>query len=453
MSDSPFRLQVGYDQAELLGARWWQQSLPQPAADLASIRRSNDRQRDERQSEEALSRRRALQVMAGLGGVLLVGGIAVSAALDRSGTGTEIVGHDSLELQRQRGLAALAKPTEFLWLDSVDKDHAGAPLDRARLPQLAIDLRPSDPAWMPLYVPTLFQAFGAPDAAEFTRQFQMVNSAAMQRAFAQGAAVRELIEMVEEPLAWALLIDLRGPESTAFAAGLTPTMMPVFLFGNWPHPRGVVPSHQTLGAAVFYRSRFLAKPDGGRRPVALVLDRDRLHPYQNDANRFDNRYTAKLPTAAQLKQNGVRHLMYVVPPGTAEEELDDLNQRFVEYGAAGIEVKMLGLQDLVPAPIGSPNQVAGRPDNRDAHYGGSRFWWHGSPNYHGWFWNQYGAASRPYGIPVERPPSSSFGSTFGVRRREAAVPRLSGLGRTNETRPRSTGSGGSWGRSSGGSGG
>lgn len=446
----PFQLQVGYDQPELLGARWWQQSLAQ-AASVAKAARASDSRRGDVDDDNAASRRRALIILAGIGGTLVAGGI-VANLLGGRDSGPQIVEHDSLELQRQQGLTTGSPSKDFPWQQGCERDFAGAELDRSLLPQLATDLRPGDPAWVPIYRPTLFQAFGAPAADDFMRQFRFVCTTSMQRSFAQGAAVRELIEMLEQPRQWALMVDLPGPDSVAFTAGLMPAVTPVFLFGNWPHPRGVVPAHQTLGAAMYYRSRLLPQKDGVTRPGAMVLDRDRLLPYRNEPDRFDNRYAAKLPTAAQLAQLGVQQLLYVVPENAEERELDDLNARFVEYRTAGIEVKMLGLKDLLPAPAGSQQPVAGRPENRDAVYGGNRFWWHGGPYYHGWFWNHYGAASRPYGGPVERPPRSAFGSTYAPSRRTTSFDGIARLGRTQETRPgsgSSRSSGGSWGRSSG----
>lgn len=448
----PFQLQVGYDQPELLGARWWQQSLPLPAVRPPTGRAANRRSLSP-DDEQTASRRRALTILAALGGTLVVGGIAFNAlGGNRSYSGpTEL---DSLELQRQQGLLARSPTKDFPWQQASDRDHAGAELDRAQLAQLAADLRPADPALVPLYRPTLFQAFGAPAADDFTRQFRFVCTTSMQRAFAQGAAVRELIEMLEQPRQWALIVDLPGPDSAAFTAGLAPAVAPVFLFGNWPHPRGVVPAHQTLGAVMYYRTRLLPPKDGAPRPAALVLDRDRLRPYANEPDRFDNRYAAALPTAAQLQQLGVKQLLYVVPEDAEERELDDLNARFVEYRSAGLEVKMLGLKDLLPAPAGSPQAVAGRTDNRDAYYGGSRFWWGGGPSYHGWFWNHYGAASRPFGGIPERPPRSAFGSGYTPSRRTTSFDGISRLGRTTTPGSGSSGSsrssGGSWGRSSGG---
>jgi hypothetical protein len=251
-----------------------------------------------------------------------------------------------------------------------------------------------------------------------------------------------LLDLAEERRAWALVVDLPGAESVAFAAGLQPRAVAVFQFHNWPHPRGVVPAHLTLAAAAYYRHRFQLTSGPEQRAACYVLDRDRLAPYRNEANRFDNRYVVNLPTAASLQQRGIRRVLYVVPDGQPAEALDDLAERFAEYTAAGITVRMLGLGDLTLAATPTANNVSGSSR--------SRYYWHGSPSHHYWFWNHHDWPSRPAPLPPTRPPTTSFGAGWS-----AARPRqrqdLSRLGRSTETVP--TTSGGSWGRSSGGFGG
>src|SRR5689334_23419108 len=50
---------------------------------------------------------------------------------------------------------------------------------------------------------------------------------------------------------------------------------------NWPHPKGVVPAHQTLAAAAYFQPLF-AKRAGVGSPPMLVLDRRRLAAYTDD---------------------------------------------------------------------------------------------------------------------------------------------------------------------------
>ena len=192
--NEPFKLRVGYDQDELLGARWWQEGMR-----LAASRPTGNV--DE-------SRRSALRTLVQVGGVVLFGGVALSYCRhrNRTSTTTYTVTRDSIELQRERGLFVDASTDRFLYPDAIATTHAGEPLDRTLLGQLASDLRPGDSSLQPAYVPTLFQAFGAQHSDAFLRDFQMVRSPAMQRSFGQGEAVRELLEHAEPAHAWALEI-------------------------------------------------------------------------------------------------------------------------------------------------------------------------------------------------------------------------------------------------------
>lgn len=456
-SKPPFTLQVGYDQTELLGGRWWQDRL-QVAANMAARRAHGGRATPSSHLGGDMTRRSALQGLIALGGIAMAGTMVTAAMCSGRSTRTSFVEISSLEAQQARGLLAGGAGQPFAWPSAVEADHTGQPLDRSALLQQATELRPQDPAWQPMFVPTLFQAVAAPDSKTLLDGFRLVHTQAMARCFAQGEAVRDLLQMAERPQEWALVVDLPGPEAVAFAAALAKSTTIVFTFGNWPHPQGVVPAHLNLSACAYYRAELAQKPPDGRRPAALVLDRNRLNPYANEANRFDNRYQARLPTAAQLQQNGVTRLMYVVPEDAPERELDDLNERFVEYRAAGIEVKMLGLRDLLPDPKEAPKPVATGTTGISS-YAVPHYYWHGSPGYHGWFWNHYGWASRPHRVPAERPPMSSFGSGWTPARRDTSLAGLSRLGRTTTEGSSRSGSGGSgsrspggsWGRSSGGS--
>ena len=431
-----FELQVGYDQEELLGARWWQQGMRVAAA------RTRGATVDE-------SRRAALKALIVVGGAVIVAGVVAGGTCSRRRTVQVQVARNSIDLQRERGLAVGAENTAFGWPDAIGTTCTGDPLDRETIDSLAASMGPHDAALRPAYVPTLFQCVANAGQSPFVRSLTMVRSAAMVAAFAQGEAIRELFEYAEQPARWALLIDLPGPASVAFAAGLQPFADAVFVFDNWPHPRGVVPAHLTLAAAVHYRPRFA--PDARRRgaPAAFVLDRNRLNPYQNEPDRFDNRYVARLPDAPFLRERGVERVLYVVPAGV-EKELDDLNERFVAWRAAGIEIKLLSLGDVQPeAP--RPATVA---DTKPAP--APRYYWHGSPAYHWWFWNHYAWASRPSPIAPQRPPTSSLGSGYAPSRRTTLFGGGARVGQTNVTRSepdRSSGGGGSWGRSSGGFGG
>ncbi|MGZ5971105.1 MAG: hypothetical protein ACXWP4_25720, partial [Polyangiales bacterium] len=137
-------------------------------------------------------------------------------------------------------------------------------------------------------------------------------------------------------------------ESVAFAAGMTELFDPVFAFENWPHPRGVVPAHLTLAAAAFYQP-LLAKARVGNRiaPPAIVLDRNRLAPYTDEQNQFDNRFVAKLPGVDTLKSQGIKHVLYVTPLATDTQEMDDVNDDLVAWSRGGLDVAMVGATSFV----------------------------------------------------------------------------------------------------------
>lgn len=441
----PFLLQVGYDQDELLGARWWHEGMrmtfapPRHGAGTTST--------DE-------SRRNALRMLAIVGGgVVLFGVVAVRCNREQPIAGSPEIEHDSLTLQRARGLAWQAVDAPFAWgNDTIATTDDGRPFEASWLLTLAKDLEPTEQRWLPFYVPTLFQAVTASGNATLVSGFRMVRSTAMQQAFARGQAVRELLEHAEQAERWLLVVDLPGPESVAFAAGLRPTANVVFAFDNWPHPNGVVPAHLTLGAVMHHRARFLA-PTGaaaakGPQPTALVLDRDRLADYRNEPDRFDNRYRAKTPPAAELRKLGVDRILYIVPERAVAQELDDLNERFVEYRDAHIDVRMLGLVDLQSSA--PPNTPGTRP---------APYYWHGSPGTHWWFWNHYGWPSRPAPVTPERPPTSAFGGDYRPQPRQVGISRLGRTvapplgGAPGSSSSGTSRSGGSWGRSSSGFGG
>jgi hypothetical protein len=425
----PYQLQIGWDQPELLGARWWHDSLAATAPTARAQRVGSDAD---------ASRRAALIKLVAIGGSLVVGGVVIASMMRT--TRTVDVEQDSLALQRAKGAAVGADNAAFAWPDAVANDHAGNALDRAALPRLHEALRPHDPALLPAYVPTLFQVFANDANRELVQRFTFVHSARMRAAFGQAQAIRELFEHAESAGRWALVIDLPGAESVAFAAGLQPLVHAVFTFDNWPHPRGVVPAHLTLAAAAYYRPLF-ADAAGRTRgaPAAFVLDRDRLRPYANEPQVFDNRYVAKLPPLASLQQRRVERVLYVVPAGAVATELDDLNATFAAWRQAGIEVRMLGLADVQPAK-----------DERTASGTSPRYYWHGNPGYHWWFWNHYGWASRPGPVPAQQPPTSAFGSTWAPQRRTTMFDGVNRLGKTAVPQPAPRGS---WGRSSGGFGG
>lgn len=451
----PFVLQVAYDQDELLGARWWHEGLQIQPVDLADSSLGTD-----------ASRRAALKVLAGLGVGVVFASVAFRGCSSHRPSYQASTSTNSspplaaTDAQRQYGLLYAADGASFAWTDTVPNDANGDPMVRDSLQLLAAELQPKIARWQPFYVPTLASSLQAADANELRAKIPFVNSAAMQGAFVRGQALADVIAFAEAPATWLVVVDLPGPLSVAFAAGLAKQATPVCMFGNWPHPRGVVPSHMTLAALLYHRPQLAASPREGELAAALVLDRDRLHPYDNASDRFDNRYVVQLPSASALR--GIERVLYVVPGGGAhgsgEQELDDLNETFVAWRSAGITVRVVGAADFLP---GADEQAAAEQAAAQPVAGSSsapRHYWGGSPGTHWWWLHSLGSRP-PVGAPMEAPMRRMVGDGYEPRRRPLGASGLAGIGRVRRPEDRSSSGsggsggstrGGSWGRSSGG---
>jgi len=394
------------------GARWWRESLG--IARWAS--------------------RPASGVMAGtmgLLGALSLAGCATSWG-DQRLEETQLtdarddvtVNVNALALQRNEGWDVGQKGATLAFPDSTDIDAAGTQNWRAAMGNLAVTLTPTAPALQPFYTPTLFQSLMGPAGQGLRAVMRPIHGTAMDEDFARGIALRAQFGIVDWPKDTALIVDAPGPRAVAVAAALADRFQPVFTFGNWPHPLGVVPAHQTIAATLYYLPMFAAAanvraPDA---PPLFVLDANRLAPYGDADKQFDNRYFVKLPTAEQLAALGVRHVLYVSADAT--QELDDLNAALVALCQKGIDVKMLALGDFVRA--GDEPQMAGNEgDTGDEGDGGdegdepgvaavdpawawafawahSPWWW---PHYWyrgcwwngGTFWGDYGFYPPPHG--------------------------------------------------------
>ena len=233
----------------------------------------------------------------------------------------------------------------------------------------------------------------------------------------------------------------------AVAAGMAPGFDPVFVLDNWPHPLGVVPSHLTLGAVLYYRPLFMRLRGSrtGRAPPVFVLDRNRLARYTDEETQFDNRYVARLPTPTNLQSLGIRRLLYIAPDQSDMRELDDLNADFVAFRDASIDVKVMPLSDLMP-----PAQQT--PQSHGYYYGGHA-------HTHFLFWQTYGWYSSAPGRPAltQRTASPLPQVSRGAEYRPAPRPTIfssrtlgggagigkqkpSGFGRVSVRTSRSTGS-------------
>ncbi len=161
----------------------------------------------------------------------------------------------------------------------------------------------------------------------------------------------------------ALILDLPGPEAIAAAAGLATRWDPVIAIDNLPHPRGVVRTVQTLAAAVYWQPAFTASraTRPAIAPPVFVLEGDRLAPYTNQVDRFDNRSVTRLPDAAALRQLGVGKILYVRYPTVlaANGEADDLVDDLIAWTEAGIDVRHLDFNavEAIPTDPGADDRT------------------------------------------------------------------------------------------------
>jgi hypothetical protein len=398
----PFVPRVAADAPGGTAARWWNEAL----ADA-----------------DRISRRRALAWQLGIGGVAIAGVTGIAVLANRESD--EVDGSmDALELQRRTSwnVGDTDRRLQLANLRTTDVDGSVTWQGTLQGGHLAEALAPAEARLQPYYAPALFQA---PDRSPDLRQVLMpILRPSMEEFYDRGRALADAFDAAGRPHDTALVIDLHGPEAVAVAAGIADQFAPVFTFDNWPHPRGVVPSHETLAAALYYLPALRRAADGRQAPAppAFVLDADRLNPYRDEVEHFDNRYTVSLPSASRLQSLGVARLLYV-RGGAGALESDDLNADFAELERSGIPVRLVSLADFQPAaeeikPVGTTaaRPVAAASKTPDAgvaaaagstthrhytYYGGGYHW------SHVYFWHQYGwyAPAPPRGAPPRMPPA------------------------------------------------
>ena len=277
------------------------------------------------------------------------GALAFATLATMSGCkGEEEVVGDSLELQRRHGWNLGAEERRLFFRHTSSADATGSTdwqryTDPSRLMEA---WRPWSRSWEPYMVPTLMQAL---ESSSLRQQIRPIFSPAMETAFKRGEVLRQdLLSQVTKGPETLFIADLPGPESVAFGAGLAGWADLIPTFDNWPHPSGVVPSHETLAAMIYYagyvqeQKKQLPEP----APAMLLLDSRRLTPYTDDGAQFDNRYLANVPLQDALRERGIRHVLYIVPNRNQTQESDDLNDEFVDYKANQIEVSVFPLSDL-----------------------------------------------------------------------------------------------------------
>jgi hypothetical protein len=356
------------DKPAIVGARWWQQGLASAATVQAD-------------------RRGALAAMIGVGVALT--GIGAVLALVVAGSDDDDVGpapgpqaKPLLELQRDFGwdFSARGEPLVF---DGVTQTT----WDESSVSRMAKDLAPGNPRHAPFYVPTLFQAptavpgktaevDGTATFVPLSKNLKPNKTSAMDVAFARGRGLAAtLADHVDDV---AVVVDLAGPESVGFAAGMAGVFDPVFLFDNWPHPKGAVRAHRTLSAALYYQPMFARRrAETASRPPVFVLDRDRLCSV-NETTEFDNRWVARLPPAERLRALGFKKVLYVTPSSADRVERDDLVDDFVAYGKKGITVRMMGADAYGPAAgdaLKLPGETSAPTHYAYAQVDGDAFFW------------------------------------------------------------------------------
>ena len=389
---------------------------------------------------------------------------------------------DSLELQQKEGwnVGSTDKPLTF---DPTFTQATASVKDSdwkqyVEPNKLIAAYQPTNAKWQPYFVPTLIQSLAQQTLRD---QIKPVKTALMDEAYGQAEALKELLSQSANANEALIVSELDGIQSVAFGAAMADFAQIVPVFDNWPHPLGVVRSHETLGALVYYAKEIEDKKAKlkDNAPTVLLLDSQRLNEYKDEETQFDNRYLAKLPSAADLKQRGITSLMYVVKDDRRKEEMDDLNDEFVEYGKQNINIRFLKLSDFkTPAAT----TVAGTnplPANNGQTTYVNRYYYGGSPFYHWYFYDHYYYRPYPYAYtsyggsrmaysrptapapfqpsayrPVSRPTmfsGSRVGGASGVGRN-----RPSGFGRTSvrmsggQVTGVRSGRSGSYGRSGGG---
>jgi hypothetical protein len=428
----PFARVEFHDSALLVGARWWQEQLqlqPDPVARRSAVL--------------GLSALVALTALGGACVLCVAAGSSSSSSSTPSAADVSTDNKDSLETQKQYGwsFGNEAEPLDLGGAPPAPQPFGEPrPFDAATLDTMAADLTPKNPSLRPFYVPTLFQSLTAGPSAGHVSDappprlrdvVKPLSTRAMDEAFDRGRALATLLDGAPEGRA--IVVDLPGPEAVAFAAGLAERADPCFAFDNWPHPKGVVAAHQTLGAAAYYApylvKRAAARPS--KATPAFVFDSNRLASYVDATDTFDNRYVARAPTPDKLKELGVKQVLYVRPSRT-DRELDDINADLTSYKDAGIETRLVGLDEFKPDPEERPagaapgvslDAGASSTPRTSYYYGGAR-------GYHWWFWPHYG-----WGRPVRTmSPSAPAGLSASTYRPTARPTSFGGVG-PGKTRP------------------
>lgn len=414
---------------------------------------------------QMLSRREANKRIAQIG----LAAVAVSA-VGMAGCGSDeedelVEEHEALDLQKKDGWNVGATDQRLAIKNSSTSDSKQS-LDWATYKEPSTLLKAYNPKaseWQPFVVPTLVQSLQQPS---LKGQISPVHTSSMDEAYSRGLGMKELLKTSKNAANTLLVVDLPGPEAVAYAAALADVADVVLGFDNWPHPLGVVPSQQTLGALLYYAQEVEEKAATrpADAPAILLLDNTRLTEYKDADDQFDNRYLAKLPPADKLAAMNVQTVMYAVPDETKNAEADDINEDFVAFQNKGINVAMIPLTNFKPATDGSDTtRVAANNTGTTTHH--RTYYYGGGMGMSPWFFAMYpmmmpGIGYRtPIGTPpVSRPtyrptsrPTMFSSRTVGGRASGVGKTKPTGFGRVS-TRTSSSGTRTVGGRSSSSSG-
>ena len=335
--------------------------------------------------------RRSLGKGLAWGAVLAMAGVTV---YQLASGGDKEVNEDSFALQKKEGWNVGSTDKFLSFEGSSLTDSRGRNLTGYDPNYLTSVYQPRDPRWQPFFVPTLIQSLAQ---QSLSGQMRPVFNAQMRETYQRAEALRNLVSQTPNPSQTLIISDLPGPQSLALGAAMADTAQLVPVFDNWPHPLGVVRSHETLGAMAYYAGEINEKRSKLKEnaPAIMLLDSNRLTAYTDQDTQFDNRYQAKLPPADQLKQRGVQQVIYLVKDESQKEELDDINENLVEWQKQGINVRMLRLSEFKPVDEPTQATVAGTTGTTTTDV--QRHYYYGGSPWASWlFFSHYG-----YGYPRE----------------------------------------------------
>ena len=146
------------------------------------------------------------------------------------------------------------------------------------------------------------------------------------------------------------------------------------------------------------------------------MDSNRLTEYRDSGNAFDNRYVAIMPTADNLKSSNVESIIYTTPDEKQKQELDDLNEEFVSYREAGLNVTLMPLTDFQPA---NAEMIAEHGEVKEGTSTHRTYYYGGHPYYSPFFYSYYPMflATRSYNYGSLRSPSTVRKPSYTPTRR------------------------------------